>query len=144
MRKLALTCVLALLAATQGCGGGDGGSPTEPMSARPRGNWIGTISGTHTALGVQGTCTLEMSLDTTLSGHWWIDCPNGARSQGQALSASSSGFTVFTFVTTSPASNCPWAGFGIRTAAVIEGDFEVIDCITNATRSTGTFEIRPR
>jgi hypothetical protein len=144
MRQLALACVLVLLATVQGCGGGDGGSPTEPANPRPRGNWIGTISGTHTALGVQGTCTLEMNLDTTFNGHWWIDCPNGARSQGQALGASANNLTVFTFLTTSPASNCPWVGFGIRAAAVIEGDFEVIDCITSATRSTGTFEVRPR
>lgn len=144
MRKLALACVLALLAATLGCGGGDGGSPTEPRPPQPRGNWIGTISGTQVDLGVQGTCTLEINLDATFNGQWWVDCPNGTRSQGRALGATLNDFIVFTFFNTTPASNCPWAGFATRTAALIDGDFEVIDCNTNATRSTGTFEIRPR
>jgi hypothetical protein len=144
MRKLALACVLALLAATQGCGGGDGGSPTEPTPPPSRGNWIGTISGTHTALGVQGTCTLEMNLDSTSSGQWWIDCPNGARSQGRAIGIGLNNVTVFTFFNTTPASNCPWTGVAERTTTLIDGDFEVIDCNTNAIRSTGTFQIRPR
>ena len=142
MRKLALTCVLALLVIVQGCGGGDGGGPTEP---RPRGNWIGTISGTHADLGVQGTCTLEMNfnadLNADLNGQWWIDCPSGSHSQGQVLSFGANNVIFFTF---SPTSNCPWDGFGTRTAARIEGRFEVVDCTTNVTRSTGTFEIRPR
>ncbi len=141
MRKLALACVLALLAATQGCGGGDGDGPTEP---RPRGNWIGTISGTHADLGVQGTCTLEMNLDTNFSGQWWIDCPNGSRSQGQILTIAFNNQLIFAFFTLNPTSNCPWDGFGTRTTAGIDGDFEVNDCNTNTVRSRGTFTVRPR
>lgn len=142
MRKLALTCVLALLAIAQGCGGGDGyGGPTEP---RPRGNWIGTISGTHAELGVQGTCTLEMNLDTNFSGPWWIDCPNGSRSQGQAVAIAFNNQLIFAFFTLTPTSNCPWDGVADRTATLIDGDFEVTDCNTNAVRSRGTFDLRPR
>lgn len=145
MRKLALACVLTLLAATQGCGGdGDGGSPTEPSNPRPRGNWTGTISGTHADLGIQGTCTLEANFDPSFNGQWWVDCPNGRRSQGQVLAILLGDETIFTFFTLNPASNCPWLGFASQTATLIEGDFEVADCNTNATRSTGTFQIRPR
>ena len=145
MRKLALASVLALLAAIQGCGGGDGGSPTEPANPRPRGNWIGTISGTHADLGIQGTCTLEANFDPNFNGQWWIDCPNGRRSQGQILSILFGGNeAIFAFFTTTPSSSCPWDGFGTLTATLIDASFEVTDCTTNTTRSTGTFQLRPR
>ena len=122
-----------------------GGNPTEPRPPQPRGNWIGTISGTHADLRVQGTCTLEVNFDPNFNGQWWIDCPSGSRSQGQVLAIILGGNeTIFTFFNITPASNCPWIGFATHTATAIDGDFEVIDCTTNATRSTGTFEVRPR
>lgn len=145
MRKLAMVGALLVLAlAAQGCGDSDGGSPTEP--GRPaRGNWIGTISGTHAGLRLQGTCELEMQLDPNLnSGRWWIDCPNGASSQGQAVGAAVEGFVVLALIPLNPRLDCPFDLTGLRTAATIDGDFEVTDCETNAVRSSGTFSLRLR
>ncbi|HKI06464.1 MAG TPA: hypothetical protein VKK31_31085 [Thermoanaerobaculia bacterium] len=145
MRKLTLAGALLGLALTaQGCGGGGSSSPTEPGGRPIRGNWIGTISGTHADLRVQGTCDLEMDLDPTFNGRWWIDCPNGASSQGQALGISISNIVAFVFLTGSPRSDCPWSGVASGTAGTIEGEFEVTDCATNAQRSTGTFQLRRR
>jgi len=144
MRKLTLASgLLALALAAQGCGGG-GSSPTEPGGPTTRGNWIGTISGTHADLQVQGTCVLEMDLDPTFSGRWWIDCPNNIHSQGQTFGISLNNLVIFTFLTSSPRLDCPWTAFGSQTASTIEGDFEVTDCTTNAPRSDGTFELRRR
>ena len=140
MRRLASAAALLTLTLA-GCGGG--GSPTEP--GRPvRGNWIGTISGTHADLGVRGTCDFEMNLDATFTGHWWIDCPGGASSQGQVIGIAFFNSVIFTFISLNPLSNCPWDGTSDVTATTLNGDFEVIDCTTNNVRSTGTFELRKR
>lgn len=141
-RQLALSLLLALTLAAQGCGGG--GGPTEPRDRPARGNWIGTISGTHADLRLQGTCDFEMNLDATFIGQWWIDCPNGASSQGQVIGIAFANNVIFTFVSISPLLNCPWDGFAAVTATTIEDDFEVLDCTTNAVRSTGTFQLRKR
>ena len=143
MRRLATAVVLLCLAlAAPGCGGGS--SPTEPEGRPARGNWIGTISGTHADLGVQGTCDFEMNLDTTFTGQWWIDCP-GRSSQGQVIGIAFLNSVIFTFISLSPLSDCPWDGFSdVVTATTLEGDFEVLDCTTNAVRSTGTFQLRKR
>lgn len=142
MRRLALAGALSLLALA-GCGGG-GRSPTEPGGRPARGNWIGTISGTHADLGVQGTCDFELNLDANFDGRWWIDCPRGASSEGQALGFDVGFAVAFVFISTRPASNCSWAGFATKTATTIDGDFQVTDCTTNTIRSTGTFALRKR
>ncbi|HEX6903773.1 MAG TPA: hypothetical protein VF789_28945 [Thermoanaerobaculia bacterium] len=141
MRKLAFAVTLAMALAA--CGGDDGGSPTEPSSRR--GNWIGTISGTHAGIRLQGTCQLEMLLDPNLNtGRWWIDCPDGASSQGQVAGVGFEGFAFLTLISLNPLLDCPFDLTGTRTAATIEGDFEVTNCDTNAVLSRGTFSVRLR
>jgi hypothetical protein len=143
MRKLTMAGALLILAVT-GCGG-DGKSPTEPGGRTARGNWIGTISGTHAGIRLQGTCQLEMLLDPNLnSGQWWIDCPNGASSRGQAAGVGLQGFVFLTMISLDPLLDCPFDLTGARTEATMDGDFEVTDCQTNAVRSTGTFSLRLR
>jgi len=144
MRKLATAAALLCLAlAAPGCGGGRG--PTEPGGRPARGNWIGTISGTHADLGVHGTCGFEMNLDTTFTGQWWIDCTGGASSRGQVIGIAFLNSVIFTFISLNPLSNCPWDGTSNSvTATAIDGDFEVTDCSTNTVRSTGTFTLRKR
>jgi hypothetical protein len=145
MRKLAMAGALAVALAALGCGGDDGGSPTEPGGPVARGNWIGTISGTHAGLGIQGTCTLEMLLDPNLNtGRWWIDCPNGASSQGQVAGVGLQGFAFLVLIPLNPLLDCPFDLMGPRTAVTIDGDVEVRDCETNAVESTGTFSLRLR
>ena len=146
MRKLATAAALtALTLALAACGGDGGKSPTEPRGGTARGNWIGTISGTHAGLRLQGTCQLEMLLDPNLNaGRWWIDCPGGASSQGQAAGAGLEGFAVLSMISLDPLLDCPFVLTGTRTAATIDGDFEVADCHTNAVLSTGTFSLRLR
>jgi hypothetical protein len=140
MRRLATAAALLLVLA--GCGGS---SPTEPGGRPARGNWIGTISGTHADLGVRGTCDFEMNLDTTFTGQWWIDCPGGASSQGQVIGIAFLNSVIFTFISLNPLSDCPWDGTSNSvTATAIAGDFEVTDCSTNTVRSTGTFTLRKR
>jgi hypothetical protein len=143
MRKLAMAGALAVALAA--CGGDDSRSPTEPGGRTARGNWIGTISGTHAGIRLQGTCQLEMLLDPNLhSGQWWIDCPNGASSRGQAAGAGLQGFVFLTMISLDPFLDCPFDLTGARTEATMDGDFEVLDCNTNAVRSTGTFSLRLR
>lgn len=146
MRKLTTAGALLVLAlAAQGCGGDDSRSPTEPGGRTARGNWIGTITGTHAGIRLQGTCDLEMLLDPNLNtGQWWIDCPNGASSQGQVVGAVAEGFAVFALIPLNPPLSCPFDLVGARTPATIEGDFEVPDCNTNAVLSSGTFSLRLR
>lgn len=145
MRKIAMAGALAVALAALGCGDDDNGSPTEPGQPARRGNWIGTISGTHAGLRLQGTCELEMLLDPNLnSGRWWIDCPNGASSQGQVVGATTEVVAVLALISLSPPLSCPFELVGTRTAATIDGGFEVTDCATNAVRSTGTFSLRLR
>ena len=145
MRKLATAGALLVLAlVAQGCGG-DSSSPTEPGRQTARGNWVGTINGTHAGIRLQGTCDLEMLLDPNLnSGRWWIDCPNGGSSQGQVIGATSEAFAVLALLPLSPATNCPFTLVGTRTTATVEGNFEVTDCNTDAVLSTGAFRMRLR
>jgi len=144
MRKLAMAgALLAMTLALAACSDDDNGSPTEPGNRR--GNWIGTISGTHAGLHLQGTCQLEMLLDPNLNaGRWWIDCPNGASSQGQVAGVGLQGFAVLTLISLDPLLDCPFVLTGTRTAATVDGDFEVTDCQTDAVLSTGTFSLRLR
>lgn len=145
MRKLALAGALALTLALAACGGDDSRSPTEPGGQTARGNWIGTISGTHAGLRLQGTCQLEMLLDPNVTtGRWWIDCPDGASSQGQVAGVGLQGFAFLSLIPLDPLLGCPFVLTGTRTAATIDGDFEVTDCDTNAVLSTGTFSVRLR
>lgn len=145
MRKLAAAGALLVLAlGIQGCSDSDSRSPTEPGGQQARGNWIGTITGTHAGLQLQGTCDLEMLLDPNLSGRWWIDCPNGASSQGQVIGASTEVVAVLVLLPLNPALNCPFTLVGNRTTATVEGSFEVTDCNTDAVVSTGAFRIRLR
>lgn len=144
MRKLAMTGALLVLAlAAEGCGGGDSRSPTDP-GGTTRGNWIGTITGTHTGIRLQGTCDLEMLLDPNLNGRWWIDCPNGSDSQGQVIGATTEAFAVLALLPINPALNCPFTLVGTRTTATVEGSFEVTDCNTDAVLSTGALRMRLR
>ncbi len=143
MRKLAMAGTLAM--ALVACGGDGGNSPTEPGGQTARGNWIGTISGTHAGIRLQGTCQLEMLLDPNLNtGRWWIDCPDGASSQGQVAGVGFEGFAFLTLISLNPFLDCPFDLTGTRTAATIAGDFEVTNCDTNAVLSTGTFSVRLR
>ena len=123
MRKLAFAALACLAATVPGCGGGHS-SPTEPGAPATRGNWIGTITGVHAGLHLNGTCTLEMKLDPTYNGQWWVDCP-GASSTGQVFGITLQNLLALTLITTSPASNCPWDAVTSVTASTIDGSFEV-------------------
>jgi hypothetical protein len=139
MRHLILAAALSL--ALQGCGGHS--SPTEPGGSTARGNWLGTITGTHAGLHLQGTCTLEMNLDPAFNGRWWVDCP-GASSSGEVLTVLDNGVALMTFNTTSPALQCPWRAVTTATVSTIQGEFAVDDCSTHSVVSTGTLGVRLR
>lgn len=142
MRKLVFTVVLLVSTlAAQGCGGHS--SPTEPGGQTPRGNWLGTVSGKHAGIHLDGTCTLEMNLDPAFNGHWWVDCP-GASSQGEVLTVGNSGVFVMSLFTTDPRSTCPWIATATATVSTIDGDFQVIDCPSDQVVSTGTLQLRRR
>ena len=99
MRKLICAgFLLALALGFQGCSGSH--SSTEPTGPAVRGNWIGTISGTHAGLHLNGTCTLEMNLDLAYNGQWWVDCP-GASSRGEVLSLTNNNLLVLSLTTLS-------------------------------------------
>lgn len=143
MRKL--ICVGALLGLAlgfQGCGGGSS-SPSEPTGPVTRGNWIGTITGIHAGIHLNGTCPLEMNLDPAFNGQWFVDCP-GLSSRGEVLSATVNNLVAMTLVTTSPASSCPWAAVSTATASTIDGTFQVQDCTTHQVVSTGTLTLTHR
>ncbi len=147
MRKLicAVICAVTLLSlglAFQGCGG-SGHTSTEPTGPVARGNWIGTITGVHAGIHLNGTCPLEMNLDAAYNGQWWIDCP-GASSRGEVLGLTSSNLLALTLTTTSPASSCPWVAINTATASTIDGTFHVQDCATHAEVSSGTLTLRRR
>ncbi|HEY0510859.1 MAG TPA: hypothetical protein VGH73_03075 [Thermoanaerobaculia bacterium] len=140
MRKFIFAGTLLVLAL--GCSGGH--SPTEPGGGSAnRGNWIGTITGTHAGIHLQGTCTLEMNLDVALNGQWWVDCP-GASSRGQVLSVLSSQILVMTLTTESPASSCPWVASGTATVSTVDATFHVVDCGTHQEVSSGTLHLMRR
>lgn len=144
MRRFAALGVLAVwMLVSQGCGGKS--DPTEPRNDGPahRGNWIGTITGTHAGIHLDGTCTLEMNLDLTYNGQWWIDCP-GASSNGQVIGLATSNLVVLTLLTASPASNCPWNVIATATPSTIDGQFHVTDCATQREVSSGTITLRHR
>ena len=129
---------LALLAL--GCGGSS--SPTEPAPTT-RGNWIGTITGVHSAIHLNGTCALEMKLDPNYQGQWWVDCPGGS-STGQVVSVTLNNLLAMTLVTSTPASSCPWDSVTTFTASTIDGTFQVVSCATNQVVSTGTLTLKRR
>jgi hypothetical protein len=142
MRKLAFAALACLALTVPGCGGGHS-SPTEPGGPATRGNWVGTITGTQPGIHLQGTCTLEMSLDPNYNGRWWVDCP-GSSSQGQATSLSTGGVLVMILVTTSPASDCSWSAIvAPPTPSTLDGDFQADDC-RGGPPSTGTLSLRHR
>jgi hypothetical protein len=141
MRSLVFASVLALGLGFLGCSS-DHDSPTDPGGAN-RGNWIGTIQGTHAGLHVNGTCVLEMNLDTAYNGRWWVDC-TGASSSGEVLTVISGGVAVMTFNTTTPALQCPWQAVTTATVSTIRGDFTVTDCSSHAVVGTGTIDARLR
>jgi hypothetical protein len=142
MRKLVVIgALLALALGFQGCSGDS--SPTEPGGTATRGNWIGTITGKHDALHLDGTCTLEMNLDPAYNGQWWVDCPGGS-SQGEVLSVLNSGVAVMVLSTRSPASTCPWAATASATVSTLDGSFQVVDCSTHAVVGSGTLQLRLR
>ena len=141
MRKLICAVVLSCLAlGFQGCGGDDDDSPTTPTA---RGNWVGTITGIHAGLHLNGTCPLEMNLDAAFNGQWFVDCPGGA-SRGEVLSVTNNNLLAMGLTTTSPASSCPWTGVSTFTVSTIDGTFRVVDCATNQVVSTGTLTLRRR
>lgn len=141
MRKLAFTALACLALALPGCGGHS--SPTEPGVRTTRGNWIGTITGVQPGIHLQGTCDLEMDLDPTYSGRWWVDCP-GASSQGTVTGLDAGGALAMLLVTTSPASNCPWSAIvAPATPSSLSGTFQADDC-QGGSRGTGTFSLRHR
>jgi hypothetical protein len=147
-RKLARTGILVgwlgWTLAAQGCGNGHSATePGAPVTPATRGNWIGTITGTNAGIHLQGTCPLEMNLDLTLSGQWWIDCP-GASSTGQVVGANLGGISLLLLTTTSPASSCPWTATPLATPALIQGTFEVDDCATHQRLSSGTLTLQHR
>jgi hypothetical protein len=141
MRSLIFAAVLALGLGLQGCSDHD--SPTDPDGGANRGNWIGTIQGTHAGLHVNGTCALEMNLDPAYNGRWWIDCP-GASSSGEVLTVIGGGGAVMTFNTTTPALQCPWQAVTTATVSTIQGDFTVTDCSSHTVVGTGTIDARLR
>lgn len=144
MRKLTALGVLAVwMLVAQGCGGKS--DPTEPRNDGPlrRGNWIGTITGTHAGIHLDGTCILEMNLDLAYNGQWWVDCPD-ASSNGQVIGLTTSNLVVLTLLTASPASNCPWNVVATATPSTIDGPFHVTDCATQRELSSGTITLRRR
>jgi hypothetical protein len=141
MRKLICAVVLSGLAlGFQGCGGGGDDSPTTPSA---RGNWVGTITGIHAGLHLNGTCPLEMNLDAAFNGQWFVDCAGGA-SRGEVLSVTTNNLLAMGLTTTSPASSCPWAAVNSFTVSTIDGTFQVQDCATHQVVSTGTLTLRRR
>ena len=141
MRKLICASVLlGLTLGFQGCGGGGDDSPTTPSA---RGNWVGTITGIHAGLHLNGTCPLEMNLDVAFNGQWFVDCPGGA-SRGEVLSVTTNNLLAMSLTTTNPASSCPWAAVNTFTVSTIDGAFRVVDCATNQVVSTGTLTLRRR
>jgi hypothetical protein len=142
MRKLVVIgAVLGLALGFQGCSGDS--SPTEPTGTTSRGNWIGTITGKHEALHLDGTCTLEMNLDVALNGQWWVDCPGGS-SRGEVLSVLSNNVAVMTLTTLNPASSCPWTATATATVSTLSGDFQVADCSTHTVVGNGTLSLNRR
>jgi hypothetical protein len=142
MRKLAFAALACLALTVPGCGGGHS-SPTEPSVPTTLGNWIGTITGTQPGIHLQGTCALEMNLDPTYSGQWWVDCP-GASSQGTVTGLNAGGALVMVLLTTSPASNCPWSAIvAPPTPSTLQGDFQADDC-HGGPQSTGTLSLHHR
>jgi hypothetical protein len=140
MRKLICAGVLLGLAlGFQGCGGG-GSSPTTPTV---RGNWVGTITGVHAGLHLNGTCPLEMNLDSAFNGQWFVDCPGGS-SRGEVLSVTANNLLAMSLTTTTPASSCPWAAVNTFTISTIDGTFQVQNCATHQVVSTGTLSLRRR
>jgi hypothetical protein len=140
MRKLVFMGALVCLA-LGGCGGSS--SPSEPTGPVQRGNWIGTITGVHAGLHLNGTCTLEMNLDPNYNGQWWVDCP-GASSTGQVFGIPLQNLLALTMLTSTPASSCPWDAVTSLTASTIDGSFEVQNCTNNQVVSTGTLTLRRR
>ena len=141
-KLLALGVLTIWLLAAAGCNGGSDG-PTAPSGPVQRGNWIGTITGTHAGIHLNGTCTLEMNLDLAYNGQWWVDCP-GASSNGQVVGLATSNLVVLTLLTASPASNCPWNVVATATPSTIDGQFHVTDCATQRELSSGTITLRRR
>jgi hypothetical protein len=137
--KGALVCLA--LGVLGGCNGSD--SPTEPTPTT-RGNWIGTITGVNATIHLNGTCTLEMKLDPTYQGQWWIDCPGGASSTGQTVGITLDNLLAMTLLDVTPASNCPWSAVTSVTASTIDGTFQVPNCTTNQVVGTGTLTLRRR
>jgi hypothetical protein len=143
MRKLICAGALVGLAlGFVGCGGG-GSSPSEPTVPVQRGNWVGTITGVHAGIHLNGTCPLEMRLDPLYQGQWWVDCP-GASSTGQVFGITLDNLLVLNLVTTSPLSSCPWDAVTTVTASTIDGTFEVANCANNQVVSTGSVTLRRR
>ncbi|HEY0554645.1 MAG TPA: hypothetical protein VGG20_10275 [Thermoanaerobaculia bacterium] len=145
MRKLAykgaLVCLALGMLGGVGCNGSSS-TPSEPTPAT-RGNWIGTITGVHSAIHLNGTCTLEMQLSPIYQGQWWVDCPGGS-STGQVSGVTVDNLLALALVTTTPASNCPWSAVTTVTASTIDGTFQVVDCTTNKPVSSGTLTLRRR
>jgi hypothetical protein len=142
MRYLVFAAILSLALGLQGCSS-DHDSPTEPSGGANRGNWLGTITGTHAGLHLNGTCALEMNLDPAYNGRWWIDCP-GASSSGEVLSVLNNGVALMSFNTTTPALQCPWRAVTTATVSTIQGEFAVDDCSSHSVVSTGTLDVRLR
>jgi hypothetical protein len=143
MRKLICAgALLGLALGVLGCGGGSS-SPSEPTGPIRRGNWIGTISGVHAGIHLNGTCTLEMNLSPIYQGQWWVDCP-GASSTGQVVGINVDNLLLLDLITTSPLSDCPWDAVTTVTASTIDGTFEVPNCANNQVVSTGTVTLRRR
>ncbi len=139
MRKLVFNGLTAVLLGLLGCSGSD--SPTEPGTAPP-GNWVGTITGEHAALHLDGTCALTMNLDPAFNGQWRVDCPGGG-SRGEVLSRplrQPSGIMALT--TIDPASTCPWTASAATAGSTIDGQFQVTDCSTHAVIGSGTIQLR--
>jgi hypothetical protein len=141
MRKLICAVVLSGLAlGFQGCGEGGDDSPTAPAA---RGNWVGTLTGVHAGLHLNGTCALEMNLDPLFNGQWFVDCAGGS-SRGDVLAVTTNNLVAMTLITSSPASSCPWAAVSTFTVSTIDGTFQVVDCATHQVVSTGTLTLRRR
>jgi hypothetical protein len=145
MRKLvfmgAMGAIAGLALAALGCNGSSS-TPSEPTPTT-RGNWIGTISGVHSAIHLNGTCTLEMQLSPIYQGQWWVDCPGGS-STGQVSGVTVDNLLAMALLTSSPASSCPWNAVTTVTASTIGGTFQVIDCATNKVVSSGTLSLTRR
>ena len=123
MRKLICAGVLPVWRSDSrvAAGGGDDG-PTTPAV---RGNWVGTITGVHAGIHLNGTCPARdepRSWPSTASGSSTAPAAPAAGGR-QRHDQQSSGHVVDHHQ--SPPSSCTWAAVSTFTVSTIDGTFQV-------------------